>query len=199
MRRAIAWIRNPRGGWNVSLPTAAVCLETLEMIVITPPHIMRFPERGVTPGWGKKNKRDLTAVPGKAFTQYFRRSGRLPQDLSSLLTWVGIFISSTAGMRPRTLQNSKNHSKTGKSWKETFCWLFAGVWNTLPLCWHTLIVLCIRWHLGESGISRDTYTHLWVLFFGVKCSRINLRREDCGILHLLAQMHDCVMTEGTSA
>lgn len=36
-------------------------------------------------------------------------------------------------------------------------------------------------------------------FFAVKCSRINLQWEDCRILHLLAQMHDCVMTERTSA
>lgn len=160
-----------KGGWNVSLPTAAVCLETLQMIIITPLHVMCSPKRAVTPGWGKK---DLTAVPGKTFTQYFRRSGHLPQDLSSLLTWVGIFRSSTAGTCLRTLRNSKNHSKTGKRWKATICWLFAGIWNTPPLCWHTLIVLCICWDLRRSSISRGTCTSLWVLFFGVKCSRINL-------------------------
>lgn len=185
-----------KGGWNVSLPTTAVCLETLQMIVITPLHVMCFPKRAVTPGWGKKR---FNCRAWEYIYSIFQEIRTPSTELKQSVDLSRIFRSSTAGTRPRTLRNSKNHSKTGKSWKATICWLFAGVWDTPPLCWHTLIILCICWHLRQSSISRGTYTSLWVLFFGVKCSRINLQREDCWILHLLAQMHDCVMTEGTSA
>lgn len=52
-------------------------------------------------------KKDLTAAPGKTFTQCFRRSGHIPQDLNSLSTWVGTFINSASGRHPRICRTAK--------------------------------------------------------------------------------------------
>lgn len=121
-----------KGGQNVSLATAAVCLETLQSSVITP-CTLRASQREVLHRLGKKR---FNCRAWKDVYSVFQEIRMSSTGLKQLVDLSGNIHKLNSRHVPENSAEQQKWQQKGKGWKETICWPFAGVLNT-PLLTHT--------------------------------------------------------------